>query len=279
MWRLALALAVLLTAACSEAEKERIVEGLGHVEAVAGLAEVLAKSDTLIVSDVLSVEGAPSLTEYQCTPGTDTCTPENAPLLEPNLRLPELVTVTANPEVERSDVRQHNGIDVAEYSATETVGGVAWTTSHYGAWLDHSAFETTIARGMTRDDTSVLAAYNLSFGQHTGSAPSENATWTGAMLGHTRGQEAIHPLQGDATIGFDFDAMTVNVSFANVTNLETGAEHPGGEFSDIGVSDGGFESRTATAHIRGRFYGPAHEEVGGVFTYPTALGAFGARRP
>lgn len=277
MWRLALALVVLLTAACSEGDKKRVLEVLEHEEVVGGIARVLAKSDTLMVSDVLSVEGTPSLTQYQCITATNTCTRTGVPLFDPADTLQQLVTVTANPDVERSDVRQYNGIDLAEYSVTRTRQGTEWTTSHYGAWLDYSAFETTIARGIKPDNVNVLAAYNLSFGQRTGTAPQGNATWEGIMLGHTRGQD-VDALQGDATIDFELNAMTVDVSFSNITNQETGADQPGVEFSDIPVSNGAFTNRTATAHIAGRFYGPAHEEVGGVFTYPTALGAFGARQ-
>ena len=129
MWRLALALVVLLTAACSESDKKRVLEGLGHVDVVGGIAEVLAKSDTVMVSDVLSIEGTPSLTQYECITETNTCTRDSMPLFEFADTLEGLVAVTANPDVERSDIRQHNGIDLAEYSVTTTRQGVEWTTS------------------------------------------------------------------------------------------------------------------------------------------------------
>ena len=278
MWRMALALVVLLTA-CSEGDKKRVLEVLDHVDAVGGVAKVLAKSDTLIVSDVLSVEGTPSLTQYQCITATNTCTRTGrAPLFEPTDALSELVGVTANSDVARSDIRKYKGIDLAEYSVTATRQGINWTTSHYGAWLDHSAFETTIAAGTKSDSTKVLAAYNLSFGDRAGTSPEGNARWEGMMLGHTRGQAAVHPLQGDAIIDFDLTTVTVDVSFSNIKNLTTDADFPAATFSDVAVTNGAFTSRTATAQVAGHFYGPAHEEVGGVFTYPTALGAFGARK-
>lgn len=282
MWRLALALVVLL-AACSESDKKRVLEVLEHEEVVGGIARVLAKSDTLMVSDALSIDGTPSLTEYECITETNTCTRDSVPLFDPVDTLAELITVTANPDVERSDIRQHNGIDLAEYSVTETRPGAIWTTSHYGAWLDYSAFETSIARGLKTDNVNVLAAYSISFGQRTpDDAPplQDGATWEGMMLGHTRGPNAVDALQGDATIAFEFDAMTVDVLFSNITYVTTGADFRGGDipFNGIQVGNGAFTDRTATAHIAGRFYGPAHEEVGGVFTWPTALGAFGARK-
>lgn len=278
MWRLALVLAVLLTAACSEADKKRAAEILDKVEVVGGIADVLAKSDTLMVSDVLSVEGTPTLTEYECITETNTCTRNRVPLFEPPDALEDLLAVTANFDVERSDTRTYNGIDVAEYSFTESRDGLEWTTSHLGAWLDYSAFETSIARAMKPDDVNVLAAYSLSFGKRNDTAPQGNVTWKGIMLGHTRGLDAVHALQGEATIDFQLDAMTVDVSLSNITTVGSGEERPGVRFSDVPVSNGAFTDRTATAHVAGRFYGPAHEEVGGVFTHPTALGAFGARQ-
>ena len=96
---------------------------------VGGVAKVIARSDTLMVSDVLSIRGQeePSLTEYQCITATNTCTRTGVPLFEPEGSLGDLVRVTANPNIERSDVRKYKGIDLAEYSATATRQGVQWT--------------------------------------------------------------------------------------------------------------------------------------------------------
>ena len=277
MWRAALALVVLLTA-CSESDRKAALEILGHAEVVGGIAGVIARSDTLMVSDVLSIEGQeePSLTEYQCITDTNTCTRTGVPLFEPDNALVDLVRVATNPDIERSGVRMYKGIGLADYNATATRQGVVWTTSHYGAWLDYSAIETTIASAQKPGTVNVLTAYNLSFGKRTGMAPAGNATWEGVMLGHTR-HGAVQPLQGDATLNFNLDDMTIDVVFTKVMNLTTRDDFPDLRFDDVPVSSGTFTNRTDTAHIAGRFYGPAHEEVGGVFTYPTALGAFGGR--
>ncbi len=277
MWRVIVVLLFLLTA-CSESDKKTALEILGHTEVVGGVAKVIARSDTLMVSDVLSIRGQeePSLTEYQCITATNTCTRTGVPLFEPEGSLGDLVRVTANPNIERSDVRKYKGIDLAEYSATATRQGVQWTTSHYGAWLDYSALETSIASVEKPGQVDLLTAYNLSFGERTGTAPSDNATWEGVMLGHTR-HGAVQPLQGDALLNFKLDAMTIDVFFTRIKNLTTRDDFPDLRFDDVPVNKGAFTNRTDTAHIAGRFYGPAHEEVGGVFTYPTALGAFGGR--
>ena len=85
MWRAALALVVLLTA-CSESDKTKALEVLGHVEVAGGFAKVVARSDTLMVSDVLSVEGTARLplTPYECITDTNPCTRTGVPLLSPS---------------------------------------------------------------------------------------------------------------------------------------------------------------------------------------------------
>ena len=277
MWRVVIALVVLLIG-CSETDKKNVLEALGHIDVVAEVTKVATISDTLLVSDVLSIEGAgePSFAEYDCT-GSSCTRSSGQPLFDPVTTLAQLAAAVADPRKVRSDIRRDRGVGLAEYNVARSGQGVAWTFSHYGGWLDYSAFETSIASGVTGDDVKLATAYSLSFGKRSGTDPAGDATWVGVMLGHTR-HGAVHPLQGDAMVDFQLDAMTMDVYFSNIENLETGNEAPDMQFSDIPVSNGGFATRTATAHIAGRFYGPNHEEVGGVFTYPTALGAFGGRK-
>lgn len=277
MWRVAIALVVLLIG-CSETDKKNVLEVLTHIDVVADVTKVATVSDSLFVSDVLSIEGAgePSFAEYDCTGGS--CTRSSGqPLFDPITTVAQLVAAVADPRNVRSDIRRYRGIGLAEYNLARSRQGVAWTFSHYGAWLDYSAFETSVASGVTGDDVKLATAYSLSFGKRSGTDPAGAATWGGVMLGHTR-HGAVHPLQGDAVVNFQLDAMTMDVTFVNIQNLETGNEAPDIQFSDIPVSNGGFATRTDTTHIAGGFYGPNHEEVGGVFTYPTALGAFGGRK-
>ena len=277
MWRTALALVVLLVG-CSETDKKNVLQVLKHVDVVADVTKVATISDTLIVSDVLSVEGAaePFFAEYDCA--GNSCTRRSGqPLFDPITTVAQLTEAVADPRNERSDIRTYRRIGLAEYNAARIRQGVAWTFSHYGAWLDYSAFETSIANGVRENNLELATAYSLSFGKRTGTEPVGDATWEGVMLGHTR-HGAVHPLQGDASVDFVLDAMTINVYFFNIDNLATGNPAPDMQFIDIPVSNGGFTTRTDTAHIAGRFYGPEHQEVGGVFTYPTALGAFGGRK-
>ena len=51
------------------------------------------------------------------------------------------------------------------------------------------------------------------------------------------------------------------------------------KWSGLDVANGAFERRNdVLGHIAGKFYGLGHAEVGGVFTHPSAMGAFGAKK-
>jgi len=75
------------------------------------------------------------------------------------------------------------------------------------------------------------------------------------MLGHTR-HGAVQPLQGDATLNFNLDDMTIDVVFTKVMNLTTRDDFPDLRFDDVPVSSGTFTNRTDTAHIAGRSTDP-----------------------
>ena len=49
-------------------------------------------------------------------------------------------------------------------------------------------------------------------------------------------------------------------------------------WEDIPLTSGSFQSGSGSDQISGQFYGPNHEEVGGVFERNQILGAFGAKR-
>jgi hypothetical protein len=49
-------------------------------------------------------------------------------------------------------------------------------------------------------------------------------------------------------------------------------------WQDIPLASGSFQSGSGRNQISGQFYGPNHEEVGGVFERNQVIGAFGAKR-
>ena len=57
-------------------------------------------------------------------------------------------------------------------------------------------------------------------------------------------------------------------------DVETGKEYADMSWKWIPLRDGGFQ----TFEIKGHFFGPDHEEVGGVFDRDNIAGAFGGTR-
>ena len=153
-------------------------------------------------------------------------------------------------------------------------------------FLDYSAFAvsgTGIYRG---SQLSTLYADADSFGNSPGTNPtssSGSATWSGVMLGidYSSGtSDQLNALQGDTSItvrGFA-STPTVDVSFSNVRNLNTGARHNFSGWSAIPLSNGIFRTGSGTNQIEGTFYGSEHQEVGGHFEQGTIIGAFGGKR-
>lgn len=102
-------------------------------------------------------------------------------------------------------------------------------------------------------------------------------------------------VSGDARITvphFDSDASpSVDIEFGNIVNERTGAgvrdlawkevEIVDGAFasprlvSPVDPSDGDIRDNALAGGIFGRFHGPGHEEVGGVFIHHRSIGTYG----
>ena len=88
-------------------------------------------------------------------------------------------------------------------------------------------------------------------------------------------------LQGDAALNVeigDTAGISLDVAFTNIMNLDTGAALGDMRWSDLAVVVDGFARGSGANSIKGGFYGPNHEEVGGVFERDFIVGAFGAKR-
>ncbi len=158
----------------------------------------------------------------------------------------------------------------------------------YGGWLEHSLFGTRLTwftdeAGPSRG-ASVLSSYSL--GISTGDNPSAaegSARWEGLMLGRDmrassgRGQTVRG--NADVTVDFGGSAITADVAFNDIVNIETGDLENDMAWRGMTVEEGGFARRNAPGDtVSARFYGPNEEEVGGVFEREGIAGAFGGRR-
>ena len=181
-------------------------------------------------------------------------------------------------------------------------------TTHYrslAGWMEHSLFLVTVretsAHGSTFVDHDVL-----SIGDSTGTNPVPpavgSATWSGAMAGVVEPAASggnVSFVDGDARITLprvaaDPAAATVDVRFGNVVDRETGASLGDMAWDGVPLTEGAFGSPKVIAPILasdtditgkaigtgiyGRFHGPGHEEVGGVFRRDGITGVFGATR-
>ncbi len=173
----------------------------------------------------------------------------------------------------------------------------------FGAWMDHGFFlvETFAMHG-----NADLSHYHTTwFGDASHSSqlasPGDTATWSGVMSGvessPSSGSGAF--VHGDSAVtvsGLVVGAeVSVEVAFTSIVNQDTGAgigdmvwrglPLQGREFGTDSVlfNDAGYfrdESFGAAAKgsLYGRFYGPGHEEVGGLFHSNGIAGAFAGKR-
>ncbi len=97
-----------------------------------------------------------------------------------------------------------------------------------------------------------------------------SATWEGTMVALDPAHQLV---RGGARLTItDLATPAVDV-------VLTPDGHAVMTWAALRVTDGGFAARAAAGDsIRGAFYGPAAEEVGGVFERNQLLGAFGAAR-
>ena len=151
-------------------------------------------------------------------------------------------------------------------------------------WLEHSFFHVgEFAAGSTE---AAVGPYRSTFaevysiGDATGTNPvSGSASWSGTMAGidHSTHQsgELTNRVRGNATVTIDdFSSPRMDVAFTNIRDTATNAHHGDMTWTSLPLTGGTFRGDGLVGH----FYGPNHEEVGGVFLRNQISGAFGATR-
>ena len=160
---------------------------------------------------------------------------------------------------------------------------------NYAGWMDHSLFFVSKVRFMdTSDGFEQLETFNHSLGNASRTNPvSGGASWKGVMAGFDISDTATEGnlIEGDATVTIDdFSQPAVDVALTALRDRSTGSNRPSMIWNGVPVSGGVFWSAgvesdpPAESGIMGQFYGPDHEEVGGVFVRNQISGAFGAKR-
>lgn len=148
----------------------------------------------------------------------------------------------------------------------------------WGGWGTYQMFGV-IAMGLSETESGLAMRMGagLSLGDVSGSVPSGgSATWTGALVGVEK--DRFETVSGKSSIVIrDFPNPVVD---ASLTEISTPGRQIGDvTYTGVPVTDSGFQSATEGHSIQGSFYGPNHEEAGGIFESEQVLGAFGAKRP
>ena len=152
------------------------------------------------------------------------------------------------------------------FSAAPAAAGEATSYTSLGAWTYMAPVVVEVAAEGLQGRLAALSGRT-----YANSLPVlGSATWEGTMVAL---DSANRPVRGGARLTIpDLARPAVDVEL-------TPDGHAVLTWDVLPVTDGGFAARASeTDSIRGAFYGPAAEEVGGVFERNQLLGAFGARR-
>lgn len=136
----------------------------------------------------------------------------------------------------------------------------------YGHWLDYSVF------AMVDDSVAV------SFGEFPATDPARigGGVWSGAMVGMDAATR--ERIEGVAKIEIDdFARPDVDIALTGIRDTR-GRTRADLSWQDIPMVRGHFQARDMAGTIEGRFFGPDHEEVGGIFRRDRLVGAFGGSR-
>ena len=211
-------------------------------------------------------------------------------------------------------MERRRGVSLAERTQVSGGGGDAANYRALAGWMDHGFFLVkTPGIEVVSEENRVSANYYgaYSIGNIIDSNPDVPAggaaTWSGIMVG-IRIAEPDGFVKGDATITVSSPqgnpGLRVDVEFRNMKDEQAGVNFDDVSWEGLALKDGSFgvepvsdgeadaSRHPARRGISGRFYGPNHEEVGGLFSFRAPVagngraggdihdvsGAFGARR-
>ena len=180
----------------------------------------------------------------------------------------------------------HGEIRIARRHAGKTDGGEGrHQRDGYFGTMEHAAFGTGFTRfrdwkGQDGDPWNFYIGGTGFQGDLSGTRPAGSATWEGRMLGHQFGLAAGDDpfVQGNARVSVPLDRNQVDIGFSGVKSMDRERSLTNFGFNDIPLkSDGTFDGWDQ-GNVEGAFFGPAHEEVAGMFQKNDnkVTGSFGA---
>lgn len=144
-----------------------------------------------------------------------------------------------------------------------------------GVWGEYNA-ATTGAGSTTIKGIAIQFVVPASVGYGSTANPvSGGVLWSGAMTGVKFGDSGLGAeVSGDAAMAVDLEGVTLDLAFTNIAELSSGTAVGNIGWQDVPMQGGGFRDDG----LDGRFYGPDHEEAGGVFERDGIAGAFSLKR-
>ena len=249
------------------------------------LGEVVASSNEAFhMGDVFNTLGFPRVTS-ECH--GDTCTLDFGRDRRLELTI-EGLDLGGQQEDDISAVMAYRGVSIAhgggelEFRLPDSV--LDLDVYSYGGWMEYNVFAVR-ELAATTEALQGAGYHGWSSGIGSNTAPAASggsAIWSGVMVGMDHeGDGQGNVIQGDAGVTVDFDSLEADVAFTNVHDLTAGTSREGNTWNDVPITgQGTFEGTNehGRGSMEGRFYGPGHEEAGGVFGYDDITGAFGAKR-
>ncbi len=248
------------------------------------ISQIAGSADSILASDVLAsvpVGGQIMPFRFDTSCAADSCMASYNGVEHVRVSVSDLDALDPNIALQRTIAQQ--GVPIAEGGGELTEPGISVDVTLLGGWLDHNFFAVQL-EGVTHetsdgvDVAGLEAGYAYSIGNATGTNPvlSGNATWRGGMVGGSVSDRSL--VRGDATLTLDMAQMAMDVAFTNIRNAGTGQSQEDMMWDGLAVTNGTFGTGSQGDSIQGQFYGPNHEEVGGIFERDYIIGAFGAGR-
>ena len=223
--------------------------------------------DTLVVGDVLiTAQGQLFRANSSCSGSACTLT------FQGQSETVDLRNIDpSGPSANITGQQTRNGVQIGRMTARD--GNLNFNT--FGVWGDHNAGTPGVGSGRVQG-ISVGFAVPMSLGMGSGSNPmSGSATWTGAMAGVRVGGSSLgREVTGDAEMTADLGAASLDLAFTNIADT-SGTRSGDISWQGISMRNGEF---SGSGGLEGRFYGPNHEEAGGVFERNGIAGAFSLAR-
>ena len=173
----------------------------------------------------------------------------------------------SGPAVTITGQQTRNGVQTGRATAS----GDGFNFNTFGVWGSYNA-GTSLIGSTTIQGSSVRFAFPMSLGDGSGSNPlTGSATWRGAMAGVKVGSSSIGAeVTGDAEMTADLAAASLDLAFTNIAD-SSGVLSNDIRWQGVSMQNGSFNG---SGGLQGNFYGPDHEEAGGVFERDGIAGAF-----